>query len=77
MDSCSWSDAEEYCKIDNGHLWSINSYFEWWHLYNAFNRQALTKTHGEDLNLEFPYLLSTVLIFIGLQVDTDSHNKVI
>ena len=78
MDSGSWSDAEDYCNIGKGHLWSINSYFEWWTLYNSFEIKAFTKTqHGRGLNTDFHYLLSTVLLFIGLQANKDDSTKVI
>ena len=76
MDKGSWSDAEQHCNYINGHLWSINSFFEWWNLYNSFSIIAVTEGHEKDINVNFHYIPSTVLLFIGLQAREDDHNKV-
>ena len=63
----TWSDAEKKC-IDLGmHLWSINSYSEWWNVYNSLAIGAVDVTTHRDVNVGLIKITSSVLLFIGLQ----------
>ena len=70
MEEGSWSDAETYCRHGYAHLWSINSHFEWWNIYNYLTSR--TESLNSMIEL-FRNLPTTVLLFIGLHVQ---HNKV-
>ena len=72
----SWNDAEAYCKTIGSHLWSINSYFEWWNLHTSFSAGVLIQGQGRDMNINFHYLASTVLLFIGLHQQNENIRKV-
>ena len=66
----SWLDAERKCNsmdIPKSHVWSINSYSEWW---NVFHRMGIEfydpRRTNKIFKLQDEVLLST-LSFIGLQ----------
>ena len=62
----TWMDAEKEC-IDMGmHLWSINSYSEWWNVYNSLATGAVDVATHQNVNIDLIKITSTVLLFIGL-----------
>ena len=78
MSNASWDDAEAYCNYIGGHLWGINSFYEWWNLYISFSVGVVSsQEHRPDININFRYLASTVLLFIGLQKQNEKMRKVI
>ena len=76
----SWDDAEQQCTAHDMHLWSINSYTEWWNLYPSFSFTFITTTFQKDFDSISHKLQSTVLLFIGLRLSlevnyVEKHNK--
>ena len=62
----SWNDAEHLCRQEGGHLWSINSYGEWWHIYNMLFLPALLK-EWRFVFIQARKLQQSILFFIGIQ----------
>ena len=63
----SWLDAEATCEAEGGHLWSINSYDEWWNIYQTTTTASM---YESGLHQNTTYLLIvSALLFIGLRKD--------
>ena len=62
----SWNDAERLCRQEDGHLWSINSYSEWWHIYNLLSLPGLL-TDRLPVFEQARQLQQSILFFIGIQ----------
>ena len=58
----SWKDAEQVCVHNNGHLWSVNSYSEWWNIMHSIGQSEGNAFHTQGMSL-----LGTNLLFIGLE----------
>ena len=57
----TWITAEYECAKHGSHLWSINSYSEWWNIL-----QTVGTVNGKTYETQRMGLLTTSLIFIGL-----------
>ena len=66
LESSSWLDAEKYCANDGSHLWGINSFDEWYNVYQSVQHAKMFEKSG-DYNSNF-IMVSTIL-FIGLTKD--------
>ena len=65
MSNGSWLDADATCQDQGGHLWSINSYDEWWNVYQATTTASI---YDHDGYQDTTYLLMvSALLFIGLR----------
>ena len=62
----NWLDAENYCAIGGGHLWSINSFDEW---YNVYQSVQHTSMFGESSASTTKLIMISTLLFIGLTKD--------
>ena len=67
----NWYDAEGKCRSIKGHLWSINSHSEWWHVLQTFGL-GVSVRQGVNANLKTFFILTSILSFIGLV----KHNEV-
>ena len=72
LEEGSWNDAEDDCRKGSSHLWSINSYDEWWNVYNSLGTLAAGKHQHDVIHSTFQEIPSTILLFIGLRVYRDS-----
>ena len=66
LESSSWLDAEHYCVSGGSHLWSINSFDEWYNVYQSV--QHTTMYEEADASATNLIMIST-LLFIGLTKD--------
>ena len=59
----SWLDAEHYCANYGSHLWSINSFDEWYNVYQSVQHTSMfEETGASGTNL----IMISTLLFIGL-----------
>ena len=64
MEVGSWTSAEQSCVQLGGHLWSINSYSEWWKIINILEAQYYYE--GKVIYSDLLRVFTTTLLFIGL-----------
>ena len=63
LEDSNWFDAEKYCANAGSHLWSINSFDEWYNVYQSVQHTSMFEGAGtSNTNL---IMISTIL-FIGL-----------
>ena len=63
LTNASWSDAEHYCAKRGSHLWSINSFDEWYNVYQSVQQSSLFEELTDSTtNL----IMISTLVFIGL-----------
>ena len=68
MEKGTWEDAENKCRSNwrGSHLWSINSYSEWWHIVQTLGMGVSHQEH-DAINLETMHVMTSVITFIGLK----------
>ena len=71
LEDGSWEDAENKCQSNwrGSHLWSINSYSEWWHIVQTLGMGVTQSTHA-TINLETVHVMTSVITFIGLKTSS-------
>ena len=63
LNYASWSDAEQDCDKKRSHLWSINSFDEWYDVYQAVQQSSMIVDEKDSsTNL----IMISTLLFIGL-----------
>ena len=62
----TWQDAEDKCNRVKGHLWSINSYTEWWNVVQILGMGYSFKK-GRAVNIETFQVITSVVSFVGLK----------
>ena len=67
----SWYDAEKGCNKYNAHLWSINSYEEWWNVYLSLG-MAQHQPGKISTNVDSINVMLSIVSYIGGQI----HGKV-
>ena len=65
----SWDDAEAECTKWKSHLWSINSYDEWWNIYNSFGTTASYVDSADAIHNDYVHVYTTVILYIGLRLN--------
>ena len=68
----SWNDAAADCNKEvlrgyRGHLWTLNSHAEWWNVFNSLTTHILSEDSHVNSNYGLIKIVSTTLLFIGLQ----------
>ena len=58
----TWEDAEQVCVDNGGHLWSVNSYSEWWNVMHIIG-----KNEAGVFSVQGMAMMGTTLLFIGLK----------
>ena len=63
LENASWLDAEYLCNDRDGHLWSLNSFDEWWNVFQSVQHSSM----NEEAETYFTNLIMiSTLLFIGL-----------
>ena len=62
LGSSSWLHAEQYCANDGRHLWSINSFDEWYNVYQSVQHATMFDKSGG-------FIMISTILFIGLTKD--------
>ena len=66
----TWLDAERVCHsgVDSdGHLWSVNSYTEWWNIVHKAGSEFIRYGSSDKIFVMHDDFLLATLSFIGLQ----------
>ena len=63
LNKASWLDAEHYCTTRGSHLWSINSFDEWYNIFQAVQHTSMFEIEKSSTT---NFIMVSTLLFIGL-----------
>ena len=73
LKNSSWLDAEHHCANGGSHLWSINSFDEWYNVYQSVQHTSMFEEADTSTNL----IMISTLLFIGLTKNHLVENNIV